>query len=557
MDTLSFENIIKETRINKSFPQKYLSELYSYNMDFTMPVKSQVPLTSIKCFYPLPTRLLLTEFYTENHKIIKNKNEYEFHGASGNRIVFSDKKLPFVNEKLKYPIPFSFPICTDTEIEIVTSNVYYYEVQILPKENMTPWAGECISIGFGNKNTSFHTHVGWSSESIGFHSDDGTIRFNESHQVSKVHSDIWKPGDVAGAGIIYVSKNEIKPFFTFNGKLIYMSGKTIQMKWPYFPMIGYDHSHSIEMNFSTKPFVYDIKKLILKNSDNVISSENSFICDYDIGNILNEPPVFSAKPKIPGGLMSLLLSGLTTEATEGAANDVFNNNNFVQGISNSLLSGYNPNSNVNNNMLLNQHLYVNGNINLNPIQSETQNFSQNNPPIQFLNLNGPGILPNNISPGNITGVLPWELLISDPLTYQPSGLANLSLQGIDNNLLNIPSYNQIINLNQDITGDNSDLNSQIETINFNNNSTQSNITLPENFINLLNYSINSQTPIQIPNGNNMNINSLIVEGQNLFNFVNLNVNSSPVNSINSLTGVLQVNESNSNENMPNENNTQS
>ena len=487
MDTLTFEKIIKETRENKNFPQKYLQDLYNYNMEFILPVKSLGPLTSIKCFYPLPTRLLLTEDYTGNNKIVKNKNEYQFHGTSGNRIVFSDKKLPFVNDKLKYPIPFSFPIPTDSNIDIITSNVYYYEVTLLNKQNISPWIAECISIGFGHKNTHFHNHVGWSNESIGFHSDDGTIRYNEAGQVSKVHSDIWKPNDVAGAGIIYISKNEIKPFFTLNGKLIYMMGKTIQMKFPYFPMIGYDHSHSIEINFSSKPFVYDIKKLILKNSDNVISSDNTFIIDYDIGHILNEPPIIDLNQKYmiynmnPAALMEQTnLNSLGGSSDTISGNGPIQWNNQMQGSQNvPFITGlnYHPNLNITGNLIINnnQNNLINNN---GPVGSP---IPINN--LQFMNLNGPFIIHNN--------------LIEE---------------------LNITQNNLIQQIEQDLTTEN--------------------------------------IPIQnIESNNNINghiWNSLVFEGHNLFNFIN--INSSPINS---LTGSIQVDENNINQdNSSNSNNNQ-
>ena len=105
-------------------------------MDCILPVKSNGPLTSIKCFYPLPSRLLLTEIYNGPNKILKNANEYEFHGQSGVRIIFADKKLPYNDIKFQYPIPFSFPIPNDTHSEIIMSNVYYYEVTLLNKQNM-------------------------------------------------------------------------------------------------------------------------------------------------------------------------------------------------------------------------------------------------------------------------------------------------------------------------------------------------------------------------------------------------------------------------------------
>lgn len=298
MNTVPFEKIINEIKNDKNFSMRYLQELYNYNMDLNLPIKSNSPLTSIKCFYPLPTRLLLTEDYTDQHKIIKLKNEYQFHGIPGNRLIFADKKLPFITKKIKYPIPFSFPINNGNQIEIITSNVYYYEVKLLETQNIQhEWIGECVSIGFGNVKNDFNTHVGWSNNSIGFHSDDGTIRFNETYHTTKVYSNIWKSGDVAGAGVIFINKNTIKPFFTFNGKLIYMSEQTIELLLPYFPIIGYDHSKSIEINFSSKPFVFDIKNIIYKNSNIVISSENSFIIDYDIGNILNEQPNFNSDKK--------------------------------------------------------------------------------------------------------------------------------------------------------------------------------------------------------------------------------------------------------------------
>jgi len=486
MNTLTFEKIIQETRSNKNFPLKYLQDLYNYNMEINLPVKSSGPLTSIKCFYPLPTRLLLTEAYTGNDKILKNKNEYQFHGASGNRIVFSDKKLPFVNDKLKYPIPFSFPIPNESDIDIITSNVYYYEVTLVNKQNMTPWTGECVSIGFGHKNTHFHNHVGWSSESVGFHSDDGTIRYNEAGQISKVHSDVWKPNDVAGAGIIYVGKNEVKPFFTLNGKLIFMMGKTIHMKYPYFPMIGYDHSHSIEINFSSKPFVYDIKKLILKNSDNVISSDNSFICDYDIGHILNEPPTKDLNPKY----LFYNVNQTGTTGTIGPTGITFS-----------------------------ETVYENGTNGL--------SIPLNN--LQFMNLNGPNgpSTSNNVQFMNLTGPTgPTGSSTSNNLQFMnlngPSGPTT------SNNL-------QFMNL----TGPYIPINNLVQELN----------TSQYNFVHQIEQNVVSEiTPMQnTESNNNLNgpiWNSLVFEGQNLFNFIN--INSSPINSFTgSITGSIQLSEPNS------------
>ena len=293
MDNLTFEEIIKKTKVDKDFPLKYLNHLFNYhNENLKLPISCSSPLASIKCFTPLPTRLLLSKLYSDIDNIVKLTDyEYQFHGSPGKRIVFSDKILPYLSNN-KVPIPFSFPVYGDKQISIVMSNIYYYELTMGPKtSNLPNWDTECISIGFGNKNTTFKSHVGWYNDSFGFHSDDGTFRHNCSSTSINQISKTWETGDVAGAGIIFTSHNQIKPFFTFNGKLIYINKEVYQMKEPFFPIIGYDHSHSIKLNFSNKKFKFNILKMINDHSNYIISTNNSFLIDYDISHYLNEQPL--------------------------------------------------------------------------------------------------------------------------------------------------------------------------------------------------------------------------------------------------------------------------
>jgi hypothetical protein len=295
MDSLTFNEIIKKSKEDTGFALNYLKQIFNYyNDNLKVPIKCSNPLAAIKCFIPLPTRLLLSDIYTENHKIIKiSDSEYQFHGKQGSRLVFSDKILPFIS-KNKIPIPFSYPVYDDDHVDIILSNVYYWEVTLGSKTaGINSWNGECVSIGFGHKNTNFESHVGWYNSSVGFHSDDGTIRLNCTNQDAKPITKTWESGDIAGAGIIYLGENKIKPFFTFNGKLIKIFEEPIIMSGPYFPMIGYDHSHSIKINFSNSKFKFNIKKLINEYSKTIISTENIFISDYDIGKYLNEQPYIS------------------------------------------------------------------------------------------------------------------------------------------------------------------------------------------------------------------------------------------------------------------------
>jgi hypothetical protein len=303
MNFISFNEVISNTKNDKQFSLKYLTDLYNYvNDNLTKPIKCNIPLTAIKCFIPLPTRFLLDEQYKGHHQTNKSGNEYSFLGKPGNRILFADKILPFMTnntsffskELIKYPMPFSFPIYNENDVEIILSNVYYFEIKVKEKVNTTNnnWHQECISIGFGNKNVPFNSHAGWYGGSIGFHSDDGSIRFNSQGETNKIYSRPWIEGDIIGAGVIYTDINTIIPFFTFNGELIYKHDVEIIMTTKHFPIIGYDHSHKIKVNFSNDQFLFDIKNLIYKYSNKVILSDNSFIQKHNIEYYLNDTPHF-------------------------------------------------------------------------------------------------------------------------------------------------------------------------------------------------------------------------------------------------------------------------
>jgi len=295
MNILKFTEIIDETKKNKNFPLNYIFELFSYYGDsFIKPIICSNPLSAIKSFIPLPSRFLLSELYTNSNKILKFNNEYQFHGTPGHRVLFSDKILPVkrVKSPIKFPIPFTFPVHTNENVELLQSNIYYYEVTILNKVNQpdTHFESPCVSIGFGLNTTPFNSHVGWYCDSIGYHSDDGTMRKNNTNNTAKVISKPWANNDVAGAGIIWFSENKVKFFFTLNGKLIWISDEAFDIKGYYFPIIGYDHPNSINVNFSSSKFKYNIKNMIIEYSKEIISTDNDFIDSYDIGLYLNEYP---------------------------------------------------------------------------------------------------------------------------------------------------------------------------------------------------------------------------------------------------------------------------
>jgi len=284
-------NFIKKHYSNKDKLSNYLQELYFfYNNIKNYNLNSNYTISYLNTFIPLPSKLIVNDLYIDDDKIeIKDEYKYIFLGKTGLRLLFADKILPFNNNNITFPIPFSFPIINNNKLEIYQSNIYYFELSILNEINNNI-DNNYISIGFGNNNISFKSHVGWDSNSIGFHSHESSIYINSYQKSYSNISDIWKPGDIIGAGIIYINDNIIKPFFTFNGKLVYIYNSLLKIQSPYFPIIGYNHNYTIELNFSQKQFKYDIVSLINKYN-HIISINNTFLYNNNINNYINTSPI--------------------------------------------------------------------------------------------------------------------------------------------------------------------------------------------------------------------------------------------------------------------------
>jgi len=283
-------------KINKEIFMEYLKFLLkSYFFSFDYKIIANNEYVAYKSFYPLPTELI-TDEYTIDNKIIQNvanKNIYSFYGTPNkNRLLFANRKLPKCDH---YPIPFTFPIIINNQMELVNSNVYYYELTIM--ENIRePWLNETISIGYGSINLPIHTNPGWNNDSFGYHLDDGSFQYNQI--IYKNFAPTCNIGDTVGAGIIYISKNMYKPFFTYNGSLIEIDFiNSICIKNDIVPIVGYDHSNKIKLNFSQEEFKFDIKNYLYNNK--IISSENMFIkSEYNMKNIETKDIILKKLQKI-------------------------------------------------------------------------------------------------------------------------------------------------------------------------------------------------------------------------------------------------------------------
>lgn len=277
-------------KVNKSLYEQYIKylidEFYNFNKEYNIIFNNLY--VSYKSFYPLPTSLF-TENYKLDNKICKIDNTYYLEGSQNtNRILFADRYLPNSNYD---PIPFTFPVIINNQIELLNSNVYYYEVTIL--ENMREhWSNETISIGYGTTEIPLNTNPGWDADSFGYHLDDDTFQYNKI--LFKNREPYYKVNDTFGAGIIYINHNTYKPFFTYNGSLMILNQiDNIIVSNRLVPIIGFDHSNKIKVNFSNEEFKFKIKDYLYNNK--IISSKNTFLINNNNKNNISTESIIKHK----------------------------------------------------------------------------------------------------------------------------------------------------------------------------------------------------------------------------------------------------------------------
>lgn len=145
-------------------------------------------------------------------------------------------------------------------------DIFYYEVTVVsvPEE---PWI-YCLSIGLSTKD---HFHyleknklpVGWTDQSIAYHSDDGIICW-DGHSTNPKHEPFGE-GDTIGCGFD-LSRNLF--FFTKNGLVV----NVYSFRWnPWlgqiFPAIGMDGFFKISANLGDKPFLFPLSPGAIPDSN--------------------------------------------------------------------------------------------------------------------------------------------------------------------------------------------------------------------------------------------------------------------------------------------------
>jgi hypothetical protein len=253
---------------------RYLINAY-FEYDKNIKININNEYLTYNCFYPLPTKLFINE---SEHNITENNNIYSIKNGCNKKILFANRILPCVN---KDPIPFSFPIIKNNELEIINTNIYYYELTIL-ESIMNIVDNETCCIGYGPLNIIMSSFIGNDNNSVGYHLNNGEIIYNKKIYDGGI---ICKTNDTVGAGLIYVSNNIYKPFFTYNGALLDIKLKNIcNYDDGIIPLVEYNYSNKIKINFGQEEFKFDIEKF--RHNCNILSQKNNFLkIDRKLSNI--------------------------------------------------------------------------------------------------------------------------------------------------------------------------------------------------------------------------------------------------------------------------------
>ena len=266
--------------------KKYLIDLFNkYNNSKNKKLICTNYLNAILNFIPLPINFLKNN--------LNINNNYEFENIVSSNIIIADKLIPSYNfliiqninyNYIDFPIPFTFPIHYDNYIELVQSNIYYYEVTI--NDFMDNDLSKLI-IGFGSTKNLISSQLGFKNSAFCYYTKEGGIYV---HNKLIFICDKIDVGNTIGCGLIYLSVNEIKSFFTLNGKLVFILQDQIIIDNNIFPLIEFNNDLKININLCNDKFSFDIKTMIYNYSNISISTNNSFIKNFEINKYQNKIP---------------------------------------------------------------------------------------------------------------------------------------------------------------------------------------------------------------------------------------------------------------------------
>jgi hypothetical protein len=129
--------------------------------------------------------------------------------------------------------------------------VFYYEVKVVDKGR-----DGYMSMGVMTIKSATDKLVGWDTESLGYHGDDGLLFRGNSGQ-GDPFGPKWGQDDIVGCGIDFVDR---RAFFVKNGIIVNFCDFPKSGSSPLFPAVGLrTPNERLEINFMG-PFEFDIMK---------------------------------------------------------------------------------------------------------------------------------------------------------------------------------------------------------------------------------------------------------------------------------------------------------
>ena len=287
----SYDTIYQDKKMLNIYIKIIIDSLYNfgyYDLIYDNPV------TTYYALYPLPSY-----FITEGYDDIINENDiYILKGKPKTQLLFGNTNIPYspIN-----PIPFTFPviikdtiISTDAsplccgvstknednyqliakylmekkKIELLNSNVYYFEIEILAQHRLL-WENESLIIGYSNLLPNITSLPGINKNSFGYDVLMGIFYYDNMQKCNLPRGTV---GDTYGCGIIYVSNTEIEPFVTLNGDIIFKY-EIIKFESVLSPIFLINCSNKVKVKFFE--FKFNIKNYL--NNYYVISLKNYYI----------------------------------------------------------------------------------------------------------------------------------------------------------------------------------------------------------------------------------------------------------------------------------------
>ena len=141
------------------------------------------------------------------------------------------------------------------KIELLNSNVYYFEIEILAQHRLS-WENESLIIGYSNLLPNITSLPGINKNSFGYNVLMGIFYYDN---IQKCNLPRGTVGDIYGCGIRYVNNTEIEPFVTLNGDIIFKH-EIIKFDSVVSPIFLLNCSNKVKVNFFE--FKFNIKNYL-------------------------------------------------------------------------------------------------------------------------------------------------------------------------------------------------------------------------------------------------------------------------------------------------------